>query len=307
MCEVSIAPLWNWKNLGFSFDVPCNDVSIAPLWNWKQTGGPAQRPLSLFQSHLYGIESCPWMDCNAVPSVSIAPLWNWKKGETLPSLKCNSFNRTFMELKVDGGIWIRHGEEFQSHLYGIESVLPFNKLKSLLVSIAPLWNWKDYRERFKAEYIRFNRTFMELKVPITIIIRCPITVSIAPLWNWKTNLNDVIDIILAGFNRTFMELKEKKRRKKYPSMEVSIAPLWNWKRRQEERLVEQELFQSHLYGIESLYWNDEELADDGFNRTFMELKATRLQQPYMAAMFQSHLYPKSVIRKSFLSFPNDRH
>ena len=31
------------------------------------------------------------------------------------------FNRTFMELKVEGYRFVNYGTQFQSHLYGIES------------------------------------------------------------------------------------------------------------------------------------------------------------------------------------------
>ena len=54
----------------------------------------------------------------------------------------NSFNRTFMELKV-----------------GID-----NKSQDRnLVSIAPLWNWKPFGAKGRKHDFGFNRTFMELK------------------------------------------------------------------------------------------------------------------------------------------------
>ena len=54
-----------------------------------------------------------------------------------------SFNRTFMELKGQINGWAQKGESFQSHLYGIESVI---------------------HEMFCKICKSFNRTFMELKV-----------------------------------------------------------------------------------------------------------------------------------------------
>ena len=108
--------------------VPCdpeesarNNVSIAPLWNWKggdPRGGPggvgfnrtfmelkATRHRgalhrSVFQSHLYGIESGSRFLLSAVGlRVSIAPLWNWKICSFVRKVLERGFNRTFMELK----------------------------------------------------------------------------------------------------------------------------------------------------------------------------------------------------------------
>ena len=50
------------------------------------------------------------------------------------------FNRTFMELKDRGMMAAIGGNGFQSHLYGIESIIIVNRLARVAVSIAPLWN-----------------------------------------------------------------------------------------------------------------------------------------------------------------------
>ena len=120
-------------------------VSIAPLWNWKRKSTLGLIVKRLFQSHLYGIESENAASGQRTEIVSIAPLWNWKCvprplcarplcfNRTFMELKVSviryavtlphRFNRTFMELK-DTPIDIRRvQQEFQSHLYGIESLM----------------------------------------------------------------------------------------------------------------------------------------------------------------------------------------
>ena len=165
--------------------------------------------------------------------------------------------------------------------------------------------------RLYSTFVRFNRTFMELKdsrdattnngstfqshlygIESSIVrskLLDTISVSIAPLWNWKqpTVTNSWIYLC---FNRTFMELKEM----------VSYNLLRRFK------------FQSHLYGIESLsdvkvsdipfvsiapLWNWKTVLMPilmpviGFNRTFMELKVWMLLRLLaLVIKFQSHLY-----------------
>ena len=96
----------------------------------------------VFQSHLYGIE---------------------RNKITTPHRRNFSFNRTFMELKVElGNVEALKDGRFQSHLYGIESCNALGKYGRLL---------------------RFNRTFMELKEHGNRVARLDTLVSIAPLWN----------------------------------------------------------------------------------------------------------------------------
>ena len=153
--------------------------------------------------------------------------------------------------------------------------------------------------------VRFNRTFMELKVCCG-----------ACCYN-----------CLLSFNRTFMELKgdrlgadvraatfqshlygiERKDRilLKWCSGSVSIAPLWNWKVSGDATLSHDVEFQSHLYGIESkdIYfrairacvsiaplWNWKATRTElgqyqhCFNRTFMELKVSFSPLPWYVCM-----------------------
>ena len=210
-----------------------------------------KKQTSMFQSHLYGIESGIYRRRSTKTRVSIAPLWNWKKwsvitcsavlafqshlygierGQELSNLRfADRFNRTFMELKV---LLIFAKEfqipSFQSHLYGIES-------------------WKGFRK--KNLLMGFNRTFMELKEERKYWILHGSKVSIAPLWNWKTCL-EYLRKSDGSFNRTFMELKVVRmiwrlswfgfqshlygieshhKQDLAKDLRVSIAPLWNWK------------------------------------------------------------------------------
>ena len=54
--------------------------------------------------------------------------------------------------------------------------------------------------------MRFNRTFMELKLQRQRYEEAGINVLIVPLWNWN-RLAAAYTWDLDGFNRTFMELK----------------------------------------------------------------------------------------------------
>ena len=117
-----------------------------------------------FQSHLYGIEREVCREYRRAQQVSIAPLWNWKVvvGYLLSGLR--GFNRTFMELKASILLVLSWIPRFQSHLYGIESIqVLIASAVVIIVSIAPLWNWKDYKYRVGTFAASFNRTFMELK------------------------------------------------------------------------------------------------------------------------------------------------
>ena len=97
-----------------------------------------------------------------------------------------SFNRTFMELKeISNFAPQTQSPVFQSHLYGIEREQTSATCCAVVVSIAPLWNWKCSRQyllplnypfqshlygieraslyHHAGSTTRFNRTFMELK------------------------------------------------------------------------------------------------------------------------------------------------
>ena len=101
-CEerVSIAPLWNWKFTTWRTWNRLHRVSIAPLWNWKLSRVLRSCHPSLFQSHLYGIESTG--DLNAIELGNV-------------------FQSHLYGIEREG-----RGEHrgrccgFQSHLYGIE-------------------------------------------------------------------------------------------------------------------------------------------------------------------------------------------
>ena len=182
----------------------------------------------LFQSHLYGIES--------VVSFLISPV----------SL---CFNRTFMELKVG---WIRcdiQRARFQSHLYGIERDMNQGRTQRCLVSIAPLWNWKNKKRLVLQLRPRFNRTFMELKAWCCKTFPLWPSVSIAPLWNWKS-FGYVFCISGLMFQSHLYGIESMASDPTVRGFNVSIAPLWNWKQTR---------------SIASI-------CAVGFNRTFMELK-----------------------------------
>ena len=94
-----------------------------------------------FQSHLYGIESgLPYLRASTLPSFN----------RTFMELKVDnivgqfatviSFNRTFMELKAYPPVLLLIRIMFQSHLYGIESCGAVPCPTTGRVSIAPLWN-----------------------------------------------------------------------------------------------------------------------------------------------------------------------
>ena len=122
------------------------------------------------------------------------------------------------------------------------------------VLIVPLWNWNAV---IAAEPIagsmRFNRTFMELKLMIPCSFESKVIfVLIVPLWNWNKVDTKTTVVENNCFNRTFMELKfvqmENVQIRLY---QVLIVPLWNW------NVTFADMFCLKLR----------------FNRTFMELKS----------------------------------
>ena len=99
----------------------------------------------------------------------------------------------------------------------------------LQLLIAPLWNWNTYYGDIYSFLNRsFNRTFMELKRIIYVIILIIRILLIAPLWNWN-NFQSLDSIKIPTFNRTFMELKPRTAHFCYEyDAFLLIAPLWNW-------------------------------------------------------------------------------
>ena len=146
---------------------------------------------------------------------------------------------------------------FQSNLYGIERQFAWWCSFVCFVSIEPLWNWKlnAWQLQF-LQSLRFNRTFMELKVPNICSVGCNNT------W-FQSNLYGIESRLLSGhwrtsfcFNRTFMELKESCVR----SMKIGEI---SFNRTFMElkgllyayvRFVA--LFQSNLYGIERFAYSN---------------------------------------------------
>ena len=276
-----------------------------------------------FQSHLYGIESSERVEFTGIMRCFNRTFMELKESchvpryvvqerfnRTFMELKeehrgalhrpATSFNRTFMELKVHISTLLKLWNSFQSHLYGIESVIHIIVYSSFgFVSIAPLWNWKlGVAPSAVSAQSRFNRTFMELKVFFISLSLWAASVSIAPLWNWKIAPNRT-KVAALCFNRTFMELKDWMRlamvllilfQSHLYGIEshvehvailsvktVSIAPLWNWKTSGATIGLSLVPFQSHLYGIESVWLLLAFSNSTSFNRTFMELKASSKQ------------------------------
>ena len=141
---------------------------------------------SLFQSHLYGIES---HDTDRTFCI------------------IHRFNRTFMELKD-----CCSNSAMRASLVSIAPLWNWKSIRKGLnnldwcVSIAPLWNWKAIVRGENFRLSCFNRTFMELKVFFNLFVVNDLgfqshlygiesegihkligigIVSIAPLWNWK--------------------------------------------------------------------------------------------------------------------------
>ena len=209
---------------------------------------------SVFQSHLYGIESANVFQRLGVHRVSIAPLWNWKATRTELGQYQHCFNRTFMELKVS----------FSPLPWYV--CMCFNRTFMELKVLLPV-------PVFPARY-SFNRTFMELKVYCTTHARgspqsfnrtfmelkdggepdapLPYDVSIAPLWNWKS-VEPWEGLERGAFQSHLYGIERLLRFSSSAGMTVSIAPLWNWKLGMAWSRATASRFQSHLYGIESQY------------------------------------------------------
>ena len=95
------------------------------------------------------------------------------------------------------------------------------------VLIVPLWNWNRSLLQTCVLLLRFNRTFMELKLITITSSNRQTQVLIVPLWNWN-NFSDKLKINFFSFNRTFMELKWQTVLMLTTRYGVLIVPLWNW-------------------------------------------------------------------------------
>ena len=149
----------------FSY-VSCCYVLIAPLWNWNIQGTE-------------GIQG----DIR----VLIAPLWNWNRSICNGDRFNICSNRTFMELKCTQRKRIETQYRSSNRTF-MELKSPHKAivLWSIMVLIAPLWNW-NY-SRVGQDYENFtssNRTFMELKYGKKETTYHGRPVLIAPLWNWN--------------------------------------------------------------------------------------------------------------------------
>ena len=173
-----------------------------------------------------------------------------------------------MELKGSSQVIQGSRSAFQSHLYGIESAEKDVESSLILVSIAPLWNWKYQNLYANVWYGSFNRTFMELKANRSSVMLTVAAVSIAPLWNWKILKNQRSLVLSTVSIAPLWNWKTRTPTPLHCWLRVSIAPLWNWKERGERR------FQ----------------AVARFNRTFMELKVSTCWKMRWFFTFQSHLY-----------------
>ena len=125
-------------------------------------------------------------------------------------------------------------------------------MERFTVSIEPLWNWNEHIQDIDnlvrlyqsnlygietmpcwiclPRSVSINRTFMELK-------RC---------WHDGSTCRRL------GINRTFMELKRYRECPQLVASSVSIEPLWNWNRATNTALLIDDVYQSNLYGIETV-------------------------------------------------------
>ena len=236
-------------------------VSIAPLWNWK----PVHRLSRAVVCH-----------------VSIAPLWNWKTFVSVFIVCANCFNRTFMELKVEGEVNARLLPNsfnrtfmelkgavrsrlfgvclFQSHLYGIESCMVVSVNGLVRVSIAPLWNWKCHSQPTTPHPQGFNRTFMELKVARMSAFILPVEFQ-SHLYGIESTHVLLSSERVRWFQSHLYGIESRNGRAHHQEHDVSIAPLWNWKIWPPRPCPSAHRFQSHLYGIESHVRHAQRLAD----------------------------------------------
>ena len=160
------------------------------------------------------------------------------------------------------------------------------------VSIVPLWNWNDDKAvaEYK-EYLRFNRTFMELKFKISLVSN-GVFMFQSYLYGIEINSRRFPEMPLARFQSYLYGIEILEMRAFGNLIRVSIVPLWNWNGNTTYTwLTCAGKFQSYLYGIEivvsccALTY-----STFGFNRTFMELKCWWLYSEPVMVVFQSYLY-----------------
>ena len=89
---------------------------------------------------------------------------------------------------------------------------------------------KEIPQNFKNKAsLSFNRTFMELKVVLKLVVGIAVAVFQSHLYGIESQLYQLYSTEPDCFNRTFMELKEILVISATFASTVSIAPLWNWK------------------------------------------------------------------------------
>ena len=137
------------------------------------------------------------------------------------------------------------------------------------VSIEPLWNWKHW---------------------FVVYLQCKLKVSIEPLWNWKHKIMCKVKYC-ASFNRTFMELKVWLLAWSWVAAAVSIEPLWNWKRMSTWKYCKNVVFQSNLYGIESVQQIAALFSAPKFQSNLYGIESLlQISGVMLVKRFQSNLY-----------------
>ena len=145
----------------------------------------------------------------------------------------------------------------------------------MIVLIVPLWNWSWWIMICFQVLLRFNRTFMELKLFLPKLIIKNIQVLIVPLWNWNVSFSNIICnirfvLIVPLWNWNWCCLFWT-----CYNRYVLIVPLWNWNYL---RHLEYHLKQRQVLIVPLWNWNKESVVLLSklicFNRTFMELKCS---------------------------------
>ena len=180
------------------------------------------------------------------------------------------FNRTFMELKVFWSSFICNAPNcFNRTFMELKVGNHVSASERILVSIAPLWNWKVSQGYTSANHRRFQSHLYGIE-------------------SWHT-LN-AARCANSSFNRTFMELKGARSTAEAVMVWVSIAPLWNWKDDGRQRQIRHARFNRTFMELKAVIPRPPTPSPAGFNRTFMELKDSSPVKPVNSCVFQSHLY-----------------
>ena len=167
MMFVLIVPLWNWNYLmccaiytqNTSFNRTFMElklinhrpksgdmrVLIVPLWNWNQHYQQQQQTLAkVFIVPLWNWNSLVISSCILLSNVLIVPLWNWNTTCCWVLEQCNSFNRTFMELKFTSLSQVASNTRCFNRTFMELKCLHWLRLwLVLIVLIVPLWNWNE--------------------------------------------------------------------------------------------------------------------------------------------------------------------